>query len=687
MEDNHSPIEDANAAHNPSGNMLPPFSFFPTELSRLGLAHGDTPGPSQVNGLLTALNSRDWQVRLAAIHALGKLEARAPLDPLLAALNDEDSSVRAAAVHALGALKERAPLTSLQDALHDPAWQVRESAVLALGKLSRPVPGTWLVNALNDSDASVREAAQLASHWNATTAAARPDAENWPHVQESGQGRGVQVQKMEYSPQPFWSDGFDYGDHRERSQALEEYGSEHEPYQDGYELPDRWEKVTPRRKKPRTGLVIALSGFAAVLILSAVFGTLSFLMQRGVSVVAQPRKIAAQATPVGKNLPVSPPFADYTMFGFNAQHTGFNSSEHTLSTANVSSLVTAWDVPAGGFNTSSPVEANGVIYVAAVDQHVRAFDANTGALLWSAPTGGENATTPAVGAGAMVYVNSQDGKLYAFGQKSGQQNWVAASGGTWRSSPTVADGMVYVGSNNDNVYAFNAQTGALQWTAHTKGPVDNAPAVAGGLVYVGSYDKNLYAFDAQTGALRWQAPTDGGETTGSPAINKGIVYVSTSADIMEAFDAQTGALLWRVPGANGSQSTPAIANGVIYIIPLGGILHALDAKTGKQLWSFNLQSPCNFTPTVANGVIYAGAEVGELDAINAATGAPLWRYGNPGVSCGFSSPIVSGGTVYTGWPDGNLYAFRLSGNASQPTPTPPPMPSPTPSPSPTATPP
>src|SRR5947209_3620717 len=77
-----------------------PSALLPTVLQHLGLEKAsDSP-------TLQPQKDLHWQRRIAAIHALRRLGAHAPLSSLLAALDDEDSSVRAAAIHALG---ERVP--------------------------------------------------------------------------------------------------------------------------------------------------------------------------------------------------------------------------------------------------------------------------------------------------------------------------------------------------------------------------------------------------------------------------------------------------------------------------------------------------------------------------------------------------------------------------------------------------
>src|SRR5260370_8931067 len=103
MEYNHNEqhaSEDENSARGPSGNIRTPSSFFPVELSRLGLDNGRTPSESQVNGFIAALDSRDWHIRVAAVRALEKLGDRAPRHPLLSASNANYALAHAATVPA-----------------------------------------------------------------------------------------------------------------------------------------------------------------------------------------------------------------------------------------------------------------------------------------------------------------------------------------------------------------------------------------------------------------------------------------------------------------------------------------------------------------------------------------------------------------------------------------------------------
>jgi WD40 repeat protein len=174
------------------GQATVPASLLPSVLSRLGL--GDRPalslsqadelgaalkheastvrvaavrtleqgGTSSIELLVTALQDSSWEVRAAAVWALGKLGEQAPLEALMGALADEDGSVRAAALRTLSLLGDRVPPEPLVLALHDAEWQVREIAALILGERGEQAPLEPLVAALHDEHTSVREAARMA---------------------------------------------------------------------------------------------------------------------------------------------------------------------------------------------------------------------------------------------------------------------------------------------------------------------------------------------------------------------------------------------------------------------------------------------------------------------------------------------------------------------------------------------
>jgi outer membrane protein assembly factor BamB len=400
------------------------------------------------------------------------------------------------------------------------------------------------------------------------------------------------------------------------------------------------------------------------------------------------------------------PFADWPMFGFDSQHTGFNPSEHTISTANVSTLTTRWTATAGNSVRSSPAVANGIVYATAEDGRLYAFDANSGVPRWNRSLGNVISwSSPAVANGA-VFAGGGDGALHAFDAASGAPLWTGPTGGFVGSSPTVAGGIVYVTSFDNKLYAFDAtgadphctgvapnRTCSPLWTASIgSGPLEvDSPAVADGVVYVGASDDKLRAFDAQTGALLWTAV--GG--SGTPAIAYGRVYIGDSLGLL-VYDAagkeQCGGIpkvcspLWVAAKGGAFESAPAVANGVVYTGgggTDGNEVQAYDAF-GKQncsgdsaplictpLWRATPGGFIEASPTLANGVLYIGSDDFHLYAFDAAgklgcdaavptrTCAPLFTAATGSTVAGAAA--VTNGTVYVGSFDAKVYAFAPTG--------------------------
>jgi len=109
-------------------------------------------------------------------------------------------------------------------------------------------------------------------------------------------------------------------------------------------------------------------------------------------------------------------------------------------------------------------------------------------------------SSPVVADGA-VYIASNDGTLYAVQATTGKPMWTLHTPRPIYSSPAVAHSVVYAGTEGGGpvLFALNASTGKQLWSfslTNTNTAVPDSPAVANGVVYFGFSDGNIYAFDA-----------------------------------------------------------------------------------------------------------------------------------------------------------------------------------------------
>jgi outer membrane protein assembly factor BamB len=221
-----------------------------------------------------------------------------------------------------------------------------------------------------------------------------------------------------------------------------------------------------------------------------------------------------------------------------------------------------------GPSESSPLVANGTVYVGDWRGRVYALSANTGATRWTIQTGGKVKGGVALAGGQLV-VGAYDGHLYALDARTGKLRWRASSqqrlGGraTFYSTPALAYGRVYIGSTDGKMYSFGASTGKLRWARGTGGYVYSSPAVWRRRVYAGSYSGRFYAFDAATGDVKWQFDAHG-PISGSPTVIRGVVYFATLERKTFALDARSGRLLWTFP--DGKYSPVVADKRMLYLI-------------------------------------------------------------------------------------------------------------------------
>ena len=138
-----------------------------------------------------------------------------------------------------------------------------------------------------------------------------------------------------------------------------------------------------------------------------------------------------------------------------------------------------------------------------------------------------------------------------------------------------------------------------------------------------------------------------------------LVKLDPSADVAAGEDP----LLWSWsddgtrPG--GIWTTPAVVDGVVYVGTNGGRLVAVSAETGAELWTKRLPGPLWSSPTVVDGVLLLGDCAGDLHAFglrpDGTEPTELWSVSLGG--CIEASPAVWGGRIYVGSRDGALYAL------------------------------
>jgi len=315
-----------------------------------------------------------------------------------------------------------------------------------------------------------------------------------------------------------------------------------------------------------------------------------------------------------------------------------------ISADNIKQLGLAWyaDLDSVRGQEATPLVIDGVMYVSVAWSIVKAYDAKTGALLWSydpeVPRAlGVRACCDVVNRGVAawkgkIFVGTLDGRLVALDARTGKQIWSVMTVDpdkpyTITQAPRVIKGRVLIGNSGAEygvrgyVSAYDAETGALVWRFYT---VPGDPAK--------SPENPILTEAAKTWHGEWWKSGGGGTVWESlsydPELN--LIYFGVSNGLewnqnyrseskgdnwflssIVAINADTGDYVWHFQATPGEEwdydavqqliladlTIDGASRKVIMQANKNGFFYVIDRQTGKLI------SAQNFTPvTWATGV-------------------------------------------------------------------------------------
>lgn len=281
-------------------------------------------------------------------------------------------------------------------------------------------------------------------------------------------------------------------------------------------------------------------------------------------------------------------------------------------------------------------------------------------------------------------------------------DWGITGRGSWTnfypSGDTIADTVTFSASDTgmksirvlakDNLgdtsawssaWSFQVTTGAWSFTTGLIGEdVNSSPALilssgAVSAIVFGCSDGFVYCLDT-LGLSKWQFPSadsnEGDAFNSSPAVgNDGVVYIGNEDGELYAIN-PNGTEKWRftVGGGNEFSSSPALdeAAGRLYVGCENETLYALDiTNNGSQVWAYGAQDIISSSPAIASdGSIIFGDEgdSGRVYILNP-DGSERRIFIADGQI--FSSPALSGSTIYFAASDTFFYALDTNGTAQR----------------------
>jgi len=287
-----------------------------------------------------------------------------------------------------------------------------------------------------------------------------------------------------------------------------------------------------------------------------------------------------------------------------------------------------------GQDMSYPLIADGKVYVtvryaSVFGTELYALNAADGATLWSYPLGGSANWSASCYENGRVFALNNSGLLRAFDGDTGNVIWSRQLFGTnFTSAPTVFQGVIYIGgSANGTAYAVSAETGNVLWSA-TIGAGSTTAAVTTDSVYLSYSCVDLSRLNPADGSLIWRAYSACGSGTGrAPAVYNGRLYARTPS---YTSDRIYYSLEGGYAGDFTSKSAPAFSGNRGFFLtgnrfgPPPGFLEARDLNTNVVLWTFIGDGSLQSAILVVNDYVYIGSGSGKLYAVKASNGEEVW---------------------------------------------------------------
>jgi len=321
----------------------------------------------------------------------------------------------------------------------------------------------------------------------------------------------------------------------------------------------------------------------------------------------------------------------------------------------------------GNDHQSSPIVADGKVFIGTPTHFVYALDHKTGYELWKFEVGGQIPATP-VYSNDRIFFGDYGGTdfFYCVDAKDGSPVWRQKLGIVW-SSANVWNGKVFVPGCDGYFYCLSEENGVILWRYKTGRDIYTSPPVYEGRVYFGSWDGWLYALDVEQGNLLWKFRLPlGAFDSGAIVADYGKVFLPYmfGKGIFYCLEAKTGNILWEfkpVPPGWGFNSTCAVHNKRIFLSGSHAVF-CLDEEKGTLIWKHPKGGGLT-GPAVADGKVYFGSttdpffycvdEKGNKDG----TTKCLWKF-RMGDATIESCTAISGGKAFILCSDCYLYAFK-----------------------------
>jgi outer membrane protein assembly factor BamB len=318
-----------------------------------------------------------------------------------------------------------------------------------------------------------------------------------------------------------------------------------------------------------------------------------------------------------------------------------------------------WKVKVEGRVDSTPVAADGRIYVASTKGGLYCFDF-AGKELWKSSIAPDVFTSPPIVTDGLLILGTGKGVLRAYDVAGGQEKWSYDVGGSVQGSPNRIDlpgggkAVAAISQGDGCLHGVDLATGKGLWKMPAVERCDGSAGAIGDYIVMGSCASALHVYSAGKGEKLTDVTLGpDNQVAGGVALSGTQAFAGTRSGKLCAVDVAASKILWTFAEGQGEAfATPAVTDRIVVYGADDGKAYAVDRAKGTKLWVLDTGNR-PMSPVIArNRVVISSG--GSLFLADLATGKKLW---SAPVSDDITSPAVVGGMILVGGDDGTVTAY------------------------------
>lgn len=347
----------------------------------------------------------------------------------------------------------------------------------------------------------------------------------------------------------------------------------------------------------------------------------------------------------------------------------------------------AWRVALAGQGHSSPIVADGCVFVASADpatgeQLVQCLDQRDGREIWRYQAPGQvfpkhafnsfASSTPTWAGGTLFYAwaTPEHLRVIALRGSSGEMIWQRDLGPFisqhgFGASPIVFEDLLIVPNEQDGesfIAALDVRDGHTRWMTPRRSekaaystPTLFRPGQGDPQLILTSWAHGVYALDPRTGKSLWELPVFHNRTVGSPLIVGDLVFASSGEGGIgrEMVAVRLGlpqkqrepAVAYEIRGSLPYVTTPVASNGLVFLLYDKGAMTCLEAESGDVVWRKRLSGEFFSSPICLGDKLYLLSRAGEMFVVAADRQFRLlggYDFGEPS----HATPAAADGALY-----------------------------------------